>query len=107
MAIKPICDKYREELTEPGGLVFSPPKDGPPYTKRIKYHLCARAWREFVVFHEQTLSIAWRPPVDEVAYAQSPPTSVSSASEVDTYYILESEWPLFLEWLNSHELSGH
>ena len=37
MAIRPTCDKCGKELTEFGGLLFSPPDQ---YGKADKKHLC-------------------------------------------------------------------
>ena len=43
MAISPKCDKCGNELTENGGLAFSPPFEN----KSSKWHLCARCWSLF------------------------------------------------------------
>ena len=40
------CDKCGRELTEPGALVFSPPK-GEMWIVE-KYHVCADCWPAFV-----------------------------------------------------------
>jgi len=37
MSIKPKCDKCQEELTDFGGILFSPPNEE---SKVTKYHLC-------------------------------------------------------------------
>jgi len=45
MAIKPICDKCKKELTDFGGLLFSPPtQEG---TVR-KYHICKPCFKKMV-----------------------------------------------------------
>ncbi len=45
MAIKPICDKCKEELTKFGGILLSPP-DEKGMVK--KWHLCKRCYREVI-----------------------------------------------------------
>ena len=40
------CDKCGRELTEPGALVFSPPKSEAWIVK--KYHVCADCWPALV-----------------------------------------------------------
>ena len=98
MAIKPVCDKYKKELTEAGGLVFSTPTQADPL-KRKKYHLCVLAWREFLVWHETCLSCNRHVFADEVAIAFEPPEDLTSAGDVRFYYIHSVDWPKFLEWL--------
>ena len=41
-----ICVKCGKELTMPGGLVFSPPRDLNGTV--IKYHLCGECYRRFL-----------------------------------------------------------
>lgn len=36
------CSRCGEELTAPGGLMFSPPLDG--VWNVVKFHLCAECW---------------------------------------------------------------
>lgn len=38
--INPTCDKCKQELTEFGALLFSPPKEN----KVTKYHLCVACY---------------------------------------------------------------
>jgi hypothetical protein len=45
MAIKPICDKCKQELEVFGALMFSPP-DEKSYVR--KGHLCKKCYEEFV-----------------------------------------------------------
>ena len=37
MAIKPICDKCKKELNDPGALLFSPPDSS---ANVRKFHIC-------------------------------------------------------------------
>lgn len=102
MAIKPICDKYKEELTEAGGLVFSPPI-GDDNKVRVKYHLCVKAWTGFVEWHKVTCLHIINPDVyaRNVAIAFSPPGDLTSAEPIKFYYINKGlDWDLFLEWLH-------
>jgi len=101
MAIKPVCDKYKQELNAPGGLLWSPPKDGAPFMKRDKYHLCAAAWNEFVKFYKENLNGCNLWPVCDVGFGFSPPEDITSAGETDTYYIRKDEWSRVLEWLGA------
>lgn len=42
------CSKCNDTLSEPGGLVFSPPDSAIPRTDSvIKYHLCKSCWDSF------------------------------------------------------------
>ena len=56
--IKPKCDKCRDELTEFGGLMFSPPQHGyESYKHREveKFHVCVKCWKllmEWIGFEE-------------------------------------------------------
>ncbi len=51
MAIKPICDKCKEELEEFGGLAFSPPsEDGKTFNK---FHLCVKCFYKFLVWMDE------------------------------------------------------
>lgn len=45
MAIQPICDKCKKELTNYGGLLFSPPNE-----KREvqKWHLCNNCYQKIL-----------------------------------------------------------
>jgi hypothetical protein len=43
MAIKPICDKCKEELVDYGGILLSPPDAG---NKVTKFHLCKGCYGE-------------------------------------------------------------
>lgn len=43
MSINPTCDKCNRELTEFGGLLFSPPNND---RKVTKYHLCKKCFEE-------------------------------------------------------------
>jgi hypothetical protein len=45
MAIKPICDKYKKELKEFGGILLSPPDSK---NKVRKFHLCKKCYTEIV-----------------------------------------------------------
>jgi hypothetical protein len=45
MAIKPICDKCKQELTEFGGILLSPP-DKEAMVK--KWHLCKGCYEEII-----------------------------------------------------------
>ena len=78
MAIKPVCDKYKEELTDAGGLVFEPPDEN---DEGDKFHLCKRAWDEFVIWYE--IKGLYNNPyvlhVDEVGVAYQPPKDITSA----------------------------
>lgn len=50
MAIKVMCDKCGKELTDLGGLAFSPPEhpyQTGPVTWVGKVHLCRVCWRRF------------------------------------------------------------
>ncbi|MEI6627542.1 MAG: hypothetical protein WCL61_03020 [bacterium] len=42
MAIKPICDKCKKELTEFGGILLSPPKEN----MVKKFHLCQECYNK-------------------------------------------------------------
>ncbi len=45
MAIKPVCDKCKNELTDFGGILLSPPD----YQNNVKkYHLCKACYAEVV-----------------------------------------------------------
>jgi hypothetical protein len=51
--IKPRCDKCGKELTEYGGLAFSPPDtmvDGAPSKEIFKYHICRKCWKQFILW---------------------------------------------------------
>jgi len=102
MAIKPVCDKTKEELTEPGGLVF-----GPRYrNRRRKFHLCVAAWEEFV---DSPFTVDGYGPGDSIsniAFAVEPPASVESASWVRDYYIGVTEWDAFIAWLGEAKKEG-
>lgn len=45
MAIAPRCDFCKEELTEFGALLFSPPKKK---TDVMKYHVCPSCYRRIL-----------------------------------------------------------
>jgi len=45
MAINPVCDKCSKELTDFGGLLFSPP-DVSGNTR--KWHLCKKCYEELI-----------------------------------------------------------
>ena len=45
MAIKPICDKCGNELTEFGAILFSPPEQKNTVKK---FHLCKKCYNEIV-----------------------------------------------------------
>jgi hypothetical protein len=45
MAIKPTCDFCVEELTEFGGLLFSPPDDS-GYAR--KWHICKKCYEKLI-----------------------------------------------------------
>jgi hypothetical protein len=45
MAIKPVCDKCKKELTDFGGILFSPP-DEKSMVK--KYHICKPCFKKMV-----------------------------------------------------------
>lgn len=44
MAIKPTCDKCKNELTDFGAIALSPPDDE---NKVVKYHLCKKCYAKF------------------------------------------------------------
>ncbi len=46
MAIKPLCDKCKKELTEYGGILLSPP-DEKSMVK--KFHLCSVCYKKYEV----------------------------------------------------------
>lgn len=49
MAIKPICDRCKKELTDFGGILLSPPDD---QRKVIKFHVCKDCYQELIqTFH--------------------------------------------------------
>ena len=106
MAIKPVCDKTREELTEPGGLVFGPRWQG----RRRKFHLCVAAWKQFVQcpFVKTDMPLNVTPSRDDkTALAVEPPASVESSSWVRDYYIAATDWDEFVTWLEEEEKSIH
>jgi len=41
MAIRPVCDKCRKELTDFGGMLFSPPDKA---SRVRKFHLCKKCY---------------------------------------------------------------
>ncbi len=45
MAIKPICDKCKQEITQFGALLFSPPDAG---SRVDKFHLCVNCYAEIL-----------------------------------------------------------
>lgn len=47
--IKPVCDKCKNELTEYGGLLFSPPDEKGMVRK---WHLCKRCYEETIKTYE-------------------------------------------------------
>jgi len=54
MAIKPICDKCKKELTEFGAILFSPPNKKNSVTK---YHLCKKCFKEIIkTFHKRKIN---------------------------------------------------
>lgn len=42
MAIKPVCDRCRQELTKFGALLFSPPNSE---SQVHKYHICVDCYQ--------------------------------------------------------------
>lgn len=48
--IKPTCDKCRKELTDFGGLAFSPPNKYGAANNVSKHHLCVDCWEAFRVW---------------------------------------------------------
>ena len=50
MAIKPICDKCKEELDNFGALIFSPPDND---NKVKKLHLCKDCYAEIITSFNQ------------------------------------------------------
>lgn len=44
MAIKPICDRCKQELTDFGALMFSPPEG----SNVTKYHICKQCYAEMI-----------------------------------------------------------
>lgn len=51
MAIKPICDKCGNELTEFGGILFSPPDENSTVKK---FHLCVACYKAIVEGFKKT-----------------------------------------------------
>ncbi|MFH1402269.1 MAG: hypothetical protein ABIG87_01420 [Patescibacteria group bacterium] len=45
MAIKPICDKCKKELTEFGAILLSPPDKN---NKVKKFHLCKKCYEHII-----------------------------------------------------------
>jgi hypothetical protein len=45
MAIKPICDMCKKELTDYGALLFSPPNEK---SEVKKYHLCKECFERVI-----------------------------------------------------------
>lgn len=45
MAIKPICDKCKKELTDFGGILLSPPDEE---NKARKFHLCKSCYEKII-----------------------------------------------------------
>lgn len=43
MAIKPICDKCNQELSEFGAILFSPPNED---SEVKKFHICVACYKE-------------------------------------------------------------
>jgi hypothetical protein len=43
MAIKPICDKCKEELTDFGAILLSPPNEK---SEVKKFHICKKCYKE-------------------------------------------------------------
>lgn len=50
MAIKPTCDKCKQELTEFGGILLSPPNE---LNQVTKYHLCIVCYKELIALIEK------------------------------------------------------
>ena len=44
MAIKPVCDNFKQELNDFGGILFSPPEGHDVK----KYHLCKSCYGKIV-----------------------------------------------------------
>ncbi|GBE19732.1 hypothetical protein BMS3Abin17_00459 [archaeon BMS3Abin17] len=45
MTIKPICDKCKQELTEFGAILFSPPDEN---NNVKKFHICKKCYEEMI-----------------------------------------------------------
>jgi hypothetical protein len=45
MAIKPVCDKCKQELTDYGGILFSPPNKE---NMVRKWHICKKCYAEMI-----------------------------------------------------------
>ncbi|GBE16431.1 hypothetical protein BMS3Abin15_00247 [bacterium BMS3Abin15] len=45
MAIKPVCDKCKNELNDFGGILFSPPDEE---SRVKKFHLCKDCYKKIV-----------------------------------------------------------
>jgi hypothetical protein len=45
MAIKPVCDKCKQELTEFGAILFSPPDSN---SNVKKWHICKKCYEEMI-----------------------------------------------------------
>ena len=45
MSIKPVCDKCKKELTQFGGILFSPPNERGMVKK---WHVCKGCYEEMV-----------------------------------------------------------
>jgi hypothetical protein len=62
--IKAICSRCKQDLVQPGALVFSPP-EGAIASVALKFHICGVCWPQVALFVQgiDTRKIAGRDPV--------------------------------------------
>ena len=80
--IEIICDKCRNPLNEPGGLIFSPPIEAAKVQFAVKTHICQGCWKSYLHWLSQSTQAEKRIAELDLKYAQAMKGNATLANTV-------------------------